>query len=107
MIILRDVLKRAGTGIQLIAETTMTQDEFDQIRTQQLIMPDLEFDFPTIVYWFEAGNPPVPVYRDCPEHWRGKVFDPEAAIRTVNRKTLMKWWLKYKPPVDSSGETYI
>lgn len=29
MIILRDVLKRAGTGIQLIAETTMTQDEFD------------------------------------------------------------------------------
>ena len=98
MITLRDVLKRSTTGIQLIAETTVTEDEFDNMRTQLLIMPDIEFELLTIVYWFEGGNPPVPVYSACPEDWRGKVFDPESAIRNVNRKSTMKWWIKYKPP---------
>jgi hypothetical protein len=103
MIILRDVIMYGNNGQKLVAETEMTEEQFDYIRTTTMLNLDETHQLPSIVYWFNGGHPPESVYRVCPKDWRGIVAKPDDAIRLVNRKANLLWHIKYKPPTDSAG----
>lgn len=103
-IYLRDILQRSPNGISLIVEAKITQEEFDAMRTTTLITPETVFELPSIVYWYDGGDPPKPIFMDCPEDWRGRAVDRGELIPQVNRRIISRWFLKYKPPLKLTGE---
>lgn len=104
MIILRDIVKYSPNGVQLVAECKLTQEEFNSMRTITLLNPDRVFKLSTVVYWWNGGYPPRPVYLDCPAEWRGKVCDVVNAMSMVNIPGVLNWYIKYKPPFDTGGQ---
>jgi len=99
MIIIRDVLQY-NNAQPLIAETKMTEQEFNRIKTLMLIGRDDPIELETSIYWYHGGYPPKPVYHPCPKDWRGKLIGD---AYSVNTKELRKWIFKYKPLTDTSG----
>lgn len=104
MIILRDIVQRSPKGLCLVAETKITDEEFNNMRTTLLLNPEVTFELPTIVYWFDGGNPPKPVLSGCPEDWRGRIVQRSEVIPQVNRRIVTRWLLLYKPPLNPTGE---
>lgn len=102
MIIIRDVLQY-NNAQPLVAEVKITEDEFNRIRTLMLIKPDEPVELPTSLYWYFGGNPPKPIYLDCPRDWQGKLVTSSITAVDVNKKFMGTWFLKYKPLTDSSG----
>lgn len=104
MVILRDIVQRSPKGLCLVAESKITEEEFNNMRTTLLLNPEVTFELPTIVYWFDGGNPPKPVFAGCSEDWRGRIVDRGELIPQVNRRIISRWFLKYKPPLKLTGE---
>lgn len=102
MIIIRDVLQY-NNAQPLIAETKLTEQEFNKIRTLVLIGKDEPVELETRIYWYHGGTPPKPVYLDCPPDWRGKLITSDITDLMVNSKGNLRWLFKYKPLTDSSG----
>lgn len=102
MIIIRDVLQY-NNAQPLIAETKMTEQEFNRIKTLMLIGRDDPVELETSIYWYHGGYPPKPVYYPCPKDWRGKLITSDITDVMVNTKATLRWIFKYKPLTDTSG----
>lgn len=74
----------------LIAEAELTEQEVNHLKTKCLISDHVTMNLDTWVYWYNGGNPPVPIYLNCVRDIKGSIPHIEPGNYT-NTKTVLEW----------------